>query len=268
MSEIETPLSGGNINNGVVRVGNTVRRAQTAASPTIHRLLLHLERVGFGACPRFLGIDDKNREILNYIEGDTGHGQQIWQQDGPLIETARMLRAYHDATQSFAPQGDESWAVVFADADRHEVICHNDFAPYNLVFFEGIPKAVVDFDLAGPGPRLRDVAYAAFWMTPLSFHAADTKSLALGDLNAGCRRLTLFCQSYGIPADDALLEMVGQVLKQMADAPTVAAAVGEAAMRKLAREGHLDHWRAEKAAFDCHKTALKKALNQTMNSAR
>lgn len=268
MSEFETPLSGGNVNQGVVRVGNTVRRAQTAASPTIHRLLQHLERVGFGACPRFLGVDDENREILSYIEGDTGHGQQMWQSQGPLVETARMLRAYHDATLSFVPHGDENWAVIFADAGRHEVICHNDFAPYNLLFSEGVPKAVVDFDLAGPGPRLRDVAYAAFWMAPLSFHAADLKSLALADLNAGCRRLTLFCQTYGVRADDELLEMVGQVLEQMADARTVAAAVGEEAMHILARGGHLDHWRSEKAAFDCHKTALKKALDQNLNKGR
>jgi thiamine kinase-like enzyme len=33
------------------------------------------------------------------------------------------------------------------------VICHNDFAPYNLVFTDWRPHAIIDFDTAGPRPR-------------------------------------------------------------------------------------------------------------------
>ena len=34
-------------------------------------VLLHLERVGFDAAPRWLGLDDKGRDILSWIEGET-----------------------------------------------------------------------------------------------------------------------------------------------------------------------------------------------------
>lgn len=268
VSEIETPLSGGNVNPGVMRVDNTVRRFQTAASPAIHRLLQHLERENCGLCPRFLGIDDHNREILSFIEGDTGFGPDLWRRDRPLIDTARMLRTYHDASQSYVAQGDEDWAIVFPDPDRYEVICHNDFAPYNFIFSDGVPRAVVDFDLAGPGPRLRDVAYAAYWMTPLSFHASDMKPFAEADVRAGNRRLKLFCQAYGIAADEDLIDMVSFVLDRMADQRWVASAVGYAAMHKLARDGHLGHWQAERDAFDRHKTALKNALNPALGERR
>ena len=70
-------------------------------------------------------------------------------------------------------------------------------------------RAVIDFDLAGPGPRLWDVAYAAYWMTPLSFHAdRHGGAYAQADFADGSRRLKLFCAGYGIPADRALLETV------------------------------------------------------------
>lgn len=268
MPEIETPLSGGNVNSGVVRVGDTVRRVQTAASPGIHRLLRHLERENCSVCPRFLGIDEDNREILTFIGGDTGFGPDLWNHDRPLIAAAGMLRTYHGAAQSYVPQGDENWAITFPDPDRHEVICHNDFAPYNFIYSGGLPRAVVDFDLAGPGPRLRDVAYAAYWMTPLSFHAGELKTFAEADLRAGSRRLKLFCQTYGIAADVELIDMVSFVLGQMADRRSVAAAVGDTAAHNLARDGHLDHWQAESDAFAGHKTALKNALSPIRGEGR
>lgn len=268
MPQIETPLSGGNVNSGVMRVGHTVRRGQTTASPAIHRLLRHLEAENCTICPRFLGIDEDNREILTFIEGETGFGPDLWNHDRPLTATARMLRTYHDAAQSYVQRGDENWAVTFPDSDRHEVICHNDFAPYNFIYSSGLPRAVVDFDLAGPGPRLRDVAYAAYWMTPLSFHAGDMKPFAEADLRADSRRLKLFCQTYGIAADEDLVDMVSFVLGQMADRRSVAAAVGDIAAHNLARDGHLGHWQAERDAFEGHKTALKNGLNPIMGEGR
>jgi len=71
----EQPLAGGNTNSGVVRVGATVRRGQTAASPAVHQLLRHLEAKGFDGSPRFLGIDAEGREILSFIAGTTGYGK-------------------------------------------------------------------------------------------------------------------------------------------------------------------------------------------------
>ena len=160
MSEEETPLAGGNVNPSVVRIGDTVRRSLTAASATIHQLLLHLEAKGFDGSPRFLGIDEKNREVISYLAGATGTPAYIWQHDEPLIAAARLLKQYHDATVDFLPQGEATWAYVYPDITKREVICHNDFAPYNFIYVSEAPVAVIDFDLAGPGPRLRDIAYA------------------------------------------------------------------------------------------------------------
>lgn len=260
MSETEIPLAGGNVNLGVVRVGDTVRRAMTPASSAVHALLRHLEYESFSGCPKFLGIDAKRREILNYVEGDTGVSPDLWETDAPLVATAKLLRAYHDATIGFQPPEPATWAFSYPDGNRHEVICHNDFAPYNFVFTDGVPTAILDFDLAEPGPRLRDVAYAAYWLVPLSFHSADMVPFAEADLRAGSARLKRFCQVYGIEADGALLDMVAEVLAHMGDAQAAVAMIGEAAADRLRAGGHLEHWQREAKAFMAQRAALEANL--------
>jgi hypothetical protein len=259
MTEKETSLPGGNVNTGVVRIGNTVRRNLTATSATTHQLLLHLEAAGFSGSPRYLGVDEKNREILSYLEGDTGLPESIWQQDEPLLATARLLRQYHDATLDFVPS-EPVWAYAYPGAQWHEVICHNDFAPYNFIYLSGKPVAVIDFDLAGPGPRLRDVAYAAYWMTPLSFNSTDQKDFAEADLKAGSRRLKLFCDAYGVSANTALLDMIAEVLVFMGDEQQMQRVLGASATAKLKDEGHLVHWQNEAAAFRQHRSRLQTNL--------
>ncbi|MGY8826172.1 MAG: phosphotransferase [Candidatus Latescibacterota bacterium] len=121
---------------------------------------------------------------------------------------------------------------------RHEVICHNDFAPYNF-YKDQLPYALIDFDLAGP--RLRDIAYAAYWMTPLSFHSDDRRPFAETDLQAEGRRLRLFCATYGVPIDGALFDMVAEQLSFMGSERHMQQVLGVEAAAKLKREGHLDH---------------------------
>ena len=48
------------------------------------------------------------------------------------------------------------------------MICHNDFAPHNLVFHGGVLVGAIDFDTCSPGPRLGDLAYFATRAIPLS----------------------------------------------------------------------------------------------------
>lgn len=240
---------GGNVNSGVVRVGNTVRRATTPISPTVHQFLLHLEEKGFNGSPRFLGIDEKGREILSFLEGETGVPATIWRDEKPLAAAAKLLRNYHDATLDFARQEALVWGITYPDASRHEVICHNDFAPYNFIYHAGSPYAVIDFDLIGPGPRLRDVAYAAYWLTPLSFNSADMQSFTEADLQHGNRRLRLFCENYGISLNEALFEMVHEVLSFMGNKEKVEKILGSEATSKLDAEGHLLHWQKEAQAF-------------------
>src|SRR5947209_1698747 len=139
MSDEEVPLTGGNI-TPVVRVGATVRRATGPWAPAVHTLLRHLEAVGFTGAPRVLGVDALGREVLTYLAGEAGYYDKVrtvppnlWS-DEVLVDAAHLLRRFHDATTSLPPVPEAAWQLSYPDAAQHEVICHNDFAPYNCIF--------------------------------------------------------------------------------------------------------------------------------------
>ena len=110
------PLQGGRVTQSVVRVGDTVRRPVGPHSAFVHELLIHLDAVGFSEAPRFLGIDERGREVLSYIEGDVPANLDSALTDGQLAAAAHLLRRYHDATADSSLAGD------------YEVVCHNDIS--------------------------------------------------------------------------------------------------------------------------------------------
>src|ERR671934_617664 len=108
LEEGEVLLSGGLTNAGLIgRVGDTVRRPWRPTSPSTWALLAHLERVGFDGAPRFLGVDDRGREILSFIPGEAAiEPYPEWAlTDEALVSVAELLRRYHDAAQSFDAAG-------------------------------------------------------------------------------------------------------------------------------------------------------------------
>ncbi|MDX3225116.1 phosphotransferase [Streptomyces sp. ME19-01-6] len=152
--EEEILLTGGRITKGVVRVGDTVRRPVGPHSPFVHRLLRHLEDVGSDAAPRLLGTDAKGREVLSFQHGEvvTAFRARDWS-PAQITAAAQLLRRLHDATAGTPI------------ADGAETVCHNDFSPLNVAFVDGLPASAFDFDQAAPGPRARDLAYAAWlWL--------------------------------------------------------------------------------------------------------
>jgi hypothetical protein len=154
----EVGLKGGMNTPGVVRVGDTVRRPLKERSGFVHDVLRHLELRGFGRAPRFVGIDEKGRATLTYIEGTVP--QQVGGfQKAQWLAAARLLRLFHDATVDSELKGE------------CEVVCHGDPAPGNYVLQDGMPFALIDFDGAHPGKREEDVGYAA-WMW---LHIGDRK---------------------------------------------------------------------------------------------
>ena len=62
---VALPLAGGDVTEGVVRIGNTVRRPLGFNDHLVHVLLKHFESVGFTGAPRLLGIDAEGREVLS-----------------------------------------------------------------------------------------------------------------------------------------------------------------------------------------------------------
>lgn len=254
----EIPLAGGNTNT-VIKRGDTVRRRLSPHSPTLHRYLRHLADQGFEHAPKVLGIDTKGREILGYIAGDTTEDASVWDTAAAVDAAAKLLRALHDASTSFV-RPSATWAISDPDPTQHEVICHHDFAPYNMVFRDGLPHAIVDFDLCGPGPRLRDLAYLAYWVTPLSFAAPDLHQRRQTQTSLGYPRLKQLCAAYGTNDLSGVINMVSTVLHHMADPAAMAAALDQTVADRLNAEGHLAHWAREAAAFDLQRPSILSIL--------
>lgn len=159
-------LHGGNI-TPVVRRGDSVHRTSGPCTDTIHRFLNHLRDRGVDWVPQPAGLDAEGREVLSFLPGDVpAYPLPAWVfDDHVLVEAAGMLRQLHDASLDFDREA-AIWQVP--DHTPPEVICHNDFAPHNLVFADGHVVGAIDFDTASPGPRLWDLAYLATRAVPLS----------------------------------------------------------------------------------------------------
>jgi hypothetical protein len=222
-------LVGGTANRGqVVRIGDTVRRPQRCTSPATHALLRHLADVGFPGAPRFLGVDERGREVLSYVPGNaiTPPYPRWALTDQALLSVARLLRAYHDAVSTF-DAASHVWPPTPPAPFAGNLISHNDVNLDNVVFRRGVAVALIDFDLASPGSRDWDVAGAARLWAPLR------PDRLIEDARRGrsMARLRLFVDGYGLADADRehLLSAVSHNHEWSYDIVGTAAANGHAA---------------------------------------
>lgn len=246
----EEPLTGGFV-NPVVRAGSTVRRRPGPRSPFVHQLLEHLTAAGWSASPRFLGFDERGREVLDFVEGEAavGHGLRARVADGPaLIGVTRLVRELHDLTAGSALAGEA------------EVVCHHDLDPrntiYRLVVGETVPVAFIDWDLAGPGRRIEDVARIAWQYLPLGPQVSD-----LDDVG---RRLRLICETYGLADRRDLLPTVVWWQERCWRGIDAAADAGDPAMLELRRRRVVDQVLAAYDWTRAHEAELTRRLDSPL----
>jgi hypothetical protein len=204
----------------VVRVGDTIRRPVYPWSSSIHGLLRHLESVGFPHSPRFLGMDDLGREVLSFIEGVAGgdgyvegveFGAHAWAMvvsDAGLGRFARLLRDYHLAVRDYRPPDDAAWATGSGPPAAGEVICHNDFGPWNLVWRDEHPLGIIDWDYAAPGPSIGDVAHALEWSVPFCPDDDCLKWRRFCSPPDRPHRIAVFADAYGLASTEGLVDAV------------------------------------------------------------
>jgi hypothetical protein len=207
--QAEVPLAGGDVTEGVARVGDTVRRPVGPHSRLVHALLAHLESAGFAGAPRFLGIDGSGREVLSYIDGEVaGRPRPAWIADEiRLASVGRLVRAYDDAAASFTPApellpgttADDSAGLPPAPAYPPELIGHADITPENVVFRDGRAFALIDFDMARPVTRADEMFNVMMWWAPL-FDPCDADPL-LREVDVP-RRARILADAYGLSRTD------------------------------------------------------------------
>ena len=205
-------------------------------------------------------MDDQSREILTFIPGEAHAGTVVpvpdhLMDDARVVEAAQLLRRYHEVVAGFRPLQDARWRLVAPTA--HEIICHNDWSPWNALLRAGRVEVMLDWDLAGPGTRLWDVANAAYSWAPL---IASFKT-GIWPLAERARRLKLFVDAYGLDDRLELLSTMRTRLIYVAGFIESEARSGDPGMQRLVDQGApknmLEH---DVRYLDEHWSALERAV--------
>jgi 8-oxo-dGTP diphosphatase len=225
-----TRLLGGNV-GGAVRVGATVRRARGPWTPSVHALLRELRGpAGLVEVPRVYGFDERGREVLEYLPGRVPEPDLETPSEELLGDAMRWLRRFHDAVAATSLPG--PWRATTSAPGAGEVLCHNDFAPYNVAVSTSATGerlvGVFDWDLAGPASRLEDLAFAAWnWVPMWQVLPAATAAY----------RLRVMAHAYGDVRAEQILDGVVPRIEKTVELIRVGLASGDAGMANLASVG-------------------------------
>lgn len=245
--ESEQPLPGGFVSDAVL-AGGTVRKPPPRDPEFVRGLLRHFEEHGWDGAPRFLGTDDRGREVLGFVDGvvpwrPNDEPPSIRSERG-LAAVARLVRRFHDLTAGTELAG------------RHEVVCHNDLSPRNTVYRETggrlFPVAFIDWDIAGPGERIHDVAHVCWQYVGLGPGVADAA--------AAGRLVRVIADAYGLADRSALIDTVLWWQDRCWRGIEAAAGAGEPAMVRLRELGTVDVVRAAHDWTRDHRDLLRSAV--------
>lgn len=240
----EHRLPGGNA-GGAVLVDGTVRRPTGPWTPAVHALLRHLEAGGFDGAPRVLGIDERGREVLSYLPGETIGLARPWpawvHSDEALTQVGAWLRGYHDVVADYVPSAKARWRPSRRPWRPGDVVGHNDAAPYNAVWEPtGRLVGFIDWDFAAPCQPLSDLAFVVFSWVPL--HARHVvRAEGFTRWADRPRRLRLLLDAYGYSGTvDAVLQAVQARISEHAQGLRELAAAGDPLFSRLVDSGVID----------------------------
>jgi 8-oxo-dGTP diphosphatase len=223
-----TPLVGGNV-GGAVRIGSTVRRPTGPWTPAVHALLAHLDRVGLDGVPRILGVDAWGREVSTYLPGRSVDVTVEVVGDAVLADGVRWLRRFHDAVAGFRPDPMLPWRnQPGRDLAPGEIVCHHDVGAYNWRIQGDRVTGVVDWDMAGPGRPIEDLAFVAWNTLPLA------KVVPVSDV---ARRLRLMSEAYGDVDPTAIVDAVVSRMTSAGERIAAGQRAGDPGMLNLAEIG-------------------------------
>ena len=225
---------------GVERVGRTVRRPTGPWTPAVHDFLGYLSAEGLRGVPTVEGLDG-DREILAYVEGRSVPVDREIVLDNVLVEAVTWLREFHDIAEGYRPEGVREWRRGPAELEPGQLVCHNDPGTYNWIIQGGHFVAMVDWDMAGPGRPIDDLAFLAWTALPLDRPHDEDDVL---------RRLDLLVDAYGEWGPLTVLAAVADRMESACDRIAAGQDRGDPAMINLGRAGEPQRTRDRLTAFN------------------
>ncbi|MGP9845296.1 phosphotransferase [Brachybacterium sp. 107] len=229
----ELALDGGNATEGVVRVGDTVRKPWEPTTPAVQELMRTVAAAGIDV-PEPRGRDDRGRQIQEFVPGSLAlHSPPL-----TLAELGRvgaLIRAIHDACEGFMPSAPAPWEPLLPmPGGETDLVCHGDLTPWNLIL--GERWVFIDWDGAAPSTRLWDLAYSAQAFT-LNDASAEPEESAV--------RLAALVDGYG--AGEELRAALPRAMAERTEAMFELLRSSNIADRdpwgSMFTQGHGEHWR-------------------------
>ena len=230
--------------------GAVVHRPTGPWTPAVHDLLAHLWIAGLDGVPRVIGFDADGREVLTYLAGDSVAVDTEAASDEALSGAVRWLRRYHDSVRSYDP-GIRTWRQTTAAPAPGELICHNDPGAYNWIVDGGRFVGMIDWDQAGPGVPLDDLAFLCWSGIPLFRETPATDA---------AHRVALAAEAYGGVGAGALLDAVADRMQRASDRIAAGIERGDPGMLSLRAVGEPARTRQRVDAFTARLPALRAAL--------
>lgn len=234
----EESLAGGNMNPALAKVGNNVHRTSGPWTPAVHKLLDHLADAAYPA-PRVVGMDEFGREVLTFVPGhcvEPDHMDLI-DTDEAMRRVGALIADYHVAQRSFVAPQDAQWREEGRDpSGSTEIIAHNDLAPWNLIVHDD-EWTFIDWDLAAPGRKMWDLAWALH-----SFVGLWPDSTLTNEQIAS--RIAAFCDGAHVHSDE-IPDLLDVVIARTSDHAAMLrrrAAAGEEVFIRLVSDGHAEVW--------------------------
>ncbi|ANS75267.1 hypothetical protein AWM70_12185 [Paenibacillus yonginensis] len=220
-------LTGGRTGQ-IHKVEETVIRPANAWTPHVHKFLNFLHEEGAVFVPKPYGINDRQEEILSFMPGEVFHYPlpDPMLSDSMLVSAARLLMKFHQSSERYISKltNHEQW--MLPAVLPIEVMCHGDFAPYNVTIVGDEASGIIDFDTLHPGPRMWGIGYAVYRWVP--FHNPKSPGSS-GNLKEQIRKTKLFLDTVGASPQDKE-SFVAVLIKRLESLTEY--------MRKEAREGN------------------------------
>ncbi|MCJ8312763.1 MAG: aminoglycoside phosphotransferase family protein [Saccharospirillaceae bacterium] len=254
-------LSGGR-EGKIHKMDNKVFRPSNSWTKAVHDFLNFMHSQNLEFVPKVLSLNE-SLECVSFMPGEVYNYPlpSFFLSDDMLISASSLLKNFHKYGHMYIKQlnGHEQWMLPIQQPV--EVMCHGDFAPYNVTIQNNKASGIIDFDTLKPGPIMSDIAYAIYrWVPFTNPNNPDSYS----DLKGQIKRANVFMHNYGLSKSQrgSLVDFMIKRLEDLVNYMRVEAANGNLDFQANIEAGHMQLYIDDIAYFKNNRDVIMKAVQE------